>query len=119
MGVEKKKSDTSGYTAGDNFFGQILNAGIGDEKFIRDIVEIFLEECSETLANLKLAIDAEDVKNIQLFAHKLKSSFVMFDMNEAHKIAFNLENIEPENFVDAKDYLTELNSICSDSFKAL
>ena len=46
MSDNSENFDISQFTAGDSFFGQMKDAGIVDDEFIREIVEMFLLEYS-------------------------------------------------------------------------
>lgn len=106
-------------TAGDNFFGQMIEAGVADEKFIREIVEMFLEEGNQSLDKLTAAFDAKEHDNVKLFAHKLKSSFLMFDMHDAHALAVKLEGVNADNLSTFATTLSELRKACEVSFDLL
>ena len=88
----KTEDISSQFNAGDKFFRQMLDAGVADSTFIREIVKMFVEEGNESLKSLKQSIEQEDLPAIQLYAHKLKSSFLIFDMHEAHEIVSSLVN---------------------------
>ncbi len=94
----------SEFTAGDNFFGQMIEAGVADQRFIQEIVQMFIEEGQLSLNLLAQAIEQEDFSNIRLYAHKLKSSFLIFDMIDAHDFAEKLENDEVNNH----EYITAI-----------
>lgn len=102
----------NGFTGGDKFFGQMIEAGVADEKFIQEIVEMFIAEGQSSLNLLEQGIVDKDVASIQLYAHKLKSSFLMFDMVEAHAIAVELENIDVSNAEAASDLHVALQQNC-------
>lgn len=106
-------------TAGDNFFGQMIEAGVADEKFIREIVEMFLEEGNQSLNKLTTAYEAKVHSNVKLFAHKLKSSFLMFDMHDAHALAVKLEGVNADNLSMFETTLAELRKACEVSFGVL
>jgi HPt (histidine-containing phosphotransfer) domain-containing protein len=117
-----KNSDTSsseGFTAGDSFFGQMREAGIADDKFIREIVEMFLDEGGLSLDKLKEGLEKNDCNEIQLYAHKLKSSFLMFDMDEAHMLSVNLEKTTADNLAEAATSFERLTLICKRVFELL
>ena len=53
MGEKNENPDISKFTAGDKFFGQMKAAGIADDDFIREIVEMFLNESKVSLKTIK------------------------------------------------------------------
>jgi hypothetical protein len=115
----KTEDISSQFNAGDKFFRQMLDAGVADNTFIREIVKMFVEEGNESLKLLKLSIEQNDLPAIQLYAHKLKSSFLIFDMHEAHEIVCLLE--DPVLNEQSK-YLKmhgQLQEFCNETFKKL
>jgi HPt (histidine-containing phosphotransfer) domain-containing protein len=118
MSEENENFDISKFTAGDKFFGQMKEAGVADNDFIREIVEMFLKECAVSVKIIREGFENNDLDTIHLYAHKLKSSFLMFDMHEAHALAIVLEGIDKPLIPENKT-LTELEALCNKSFKML
>ncbi|WP_066758677.1 Hpt domain-containing protein [Crocinitomix algicola] len=116
---QKKKNQEQGYTGGDKFFGQLVNEGIGDDSFIHEIVTIFLDESNHCLKHLKQASKEQNLENVQLYSHKLKSSFLMFDMIEAHELVAKMENIEASKLSTVGQKIKRLDEICEKSFTLL
>ncbi len=110
--------DISKFTAGDNFFGQMKEAGIADDAFVREIVEMFLNESAGSLQIIEEGFANNDQQSIRLYSHKLKSSFLMFDMHDAHAIAEKLEHIETP-IASSFGIFNELQQICDKSFGLL
>jgi len=117
--MSEKKFSGNEFKAGDKFFGQMKEAGIADEAFIREIVVMFLEEGQQSLNELRAAFDSNSPEAVKLFAHKLKSSFLMFDMHEAHTLAVKLEKTVPDLRSSSAEDLKQLESICSENFRLL
>ncbi len=109
-----KDDDT--FKGGEVFFNQLKNSGVGDERFVMEIVEMFLEEGEETLQKLESAANTSEFENVRRYAHKLKSSFLMFDMNDAYKIALDLEQ---NDLTGSRVKINELKSACHRDFKLL
>jgi HPt (histidine-containing phosphotransfer) domain-containing protein len=63
----------------------------GDEDLLREIAEIFLDECPDALSEVKQAIDATDAGALQNAAHALKGSVGNFGASEAYEAALRLE----------------------------
>ncbi|MFT5821540.1 MAG: HPt (histidine-containing phosphotransfer) domain-containing protein [Crocinitomix sp.] len=118
MDESNEEFDISKFTAGDNFFGQMIEAGVADDTFIREIVEMFLIEGAVSLQAIVEGFENDDQKTIRLYAHKLKSSFLMFDMHDAHALAEKLEQIEAPVSSSIESF-SELQQICKQSFKLL
>lgn len=115
----KTEDNSSRFNGGDKFFRQMLDAGVADSTFIREIVKMFVEEGNESLKSLKHSIEQNDLPAIQLYAHKLKSSFLIFDMHEAHEIVSSLEDpVLNEQSENLKKH-AQLLEYCNDTFKKL
>lgn len=118
MKDNNENSEMTNFTAGDKFFGQMKEAGIADNDFFREIVEMFLKECVISLDAIKNGFENDNVQMIRLNAHKLKSSFLMFDMLTANDCAITLENLQ-ELTKAARTTFTELQEICDYNFRML
>jgi hypothetical protein len=118
MSDKDENYDISKFTAGDNFFGQMKEAGVADDAFIREIVDMFLTEGGVSLDKITEGFKNDDLSLIRLYSHKLKSSFLMFDMLDAHKHAAELEHVSLPLTTSLKT-LNELKAICDRSFKLL
>ena len=116
---QSKNIKQTSYTGGDEFFKQMIDEGIADDNFIREIVNMFLSEGAESLTALKTAYRDKEIKKVKLYAHKLKSSFMMFDMTDAHELATQLETIDKENFPEMAVILKNLEEACQWHFEAL
>lgn len=115
----KTEDISSQFNGGDKFFRQMLDAGVADNKFIREIVSMFIEEGMQSLISLKQGIEENDLTAIQLYAHKLKSSFLIFDMHEAHEIVASLEDPSLNDQQENLKKHTQLQEFCNDTFKKL
>lgn len=109
----------SEFTAGDNFFGQMIEAGVADQQFIQEIVQMFIEEGQLSLYSLAQAIEQGDFSNVRLYAHKLKSSFLIFDMIEAHDFAVQLEKDDMNNRESITTIYEALQNNCDIIFTKL
>lgn len=114
--MEDGNSPNNKFTAGDRFFGQMIEARVADEQFIKDIVEMFIQEGKITLSGLIASFSTKNVQDIKLLAHKLKSSFLMFDMLEAHELAIELENYKSETHDKHLEQFENLNDNCEQIF---
>lgn len=119
MSDNDSAENSNSFKAGDDFFAQMIEAGIADDKFIREIVEMFLEEGNQSIERLKAAFAEKRYDGVKLYAHKLKSSFLMFDMHEAYAIASELEKTDISNTPYSFTKLGELESICKSFFALL
>lgn len=107
------------FTGGDSFFGQMKAGGVADQQFIREIVQMFIEEGQLTLSLLGQGVLEKNIPNIRLYTHKLKSSFIMFDMIKEHELVTQLEKSETDNLKDSPALFTELEISCKVNFTKL
>ncbi len=92
----------------------------GNEDFVLEMVNIFLKNVKSSISSLNSAGINNDKKEISAIAHKLKSSFGMFKMNDAYNIVTKLELIENyKNKEDINQDIQLLNNISSKIFNAL
>lgn len=64
----------------------------GDEEFIQDMIQTFLEETPKDLSALQAAVEKEDWKEVGNTAHKLKSSIKMFGMADLRDEVLGIEH---------------------------
>lgn len=116
MSENDENFDISNFKAGDSFFGQMKEAGVADDAFVREIVEMFINEGNTSLKIIAEAFQNEDQQQVRLYGHKLKSSFLMFDMHDAHALAVKLEEAEAPLEASLNAF-NALQKICNRSFK--
>ncbi len=81
----------------------------GDEELLREIAEIFLEQCPEALSEVRAAVEAKDPTTLQEAAHSLKGSVGNFGAKDAFDAAFRLEMMgRQQDLTDSTAALAEL-----------
>ena len=73
-----------------------LSAVNGDGELLRDVVEAFLDEAPQLLAQIDQAIEDEDAAELRRAAHTLKGSMRFFGCHLACEHAFRLETMGKE-----------------------
>ncbi len=63
----------------------------GDEIFLQELIQIFIEEYNLKLARLEKAVEENDFQSIQEIAHNLKGSSANLSLPELQKTAYALE----------------------------
>jgi len=63
----------------------------GDQDLLKEIAELFLEECPASLEHVRAAVSAADPEAVQRAAHSLKGAVSNFGEKAAHKAALRLE----------------------------
>ena len=69
----------------------------GDEEFISNLFSIYLKNTAIELEKIKQAHKDNDISVIKKSAHKLKPSFITFQLMKLHAIAENLEDSNTMN----------------------
>lgn len=87
----------------------------GDEQFIREMVEAFLEEAPQGLEEMKRAEAAKDWDGLYQTAHRLKPSYEMMELNELKNKLEALEEILKSEPVARKAVRQLLREISSES----
>jgi PAS domain S-box-containing protein len=89
---------------------QALMAGVrGDEKLLRELVDLFLEDSSTMLADMKEAIELDDSGRLASSAHAFVGSLGNFASRRAFGRARELERVAREgNLESARGLFTEL-----------
>ena len=72
---------------------QSLSHMEGNEEFLRETVQIFLEEYPQILARLRVALDDADARTLKMEAHSMKGAMVDLGATSAYDAAFRLEHI--------------------------
>ena len=65
----------------------------GDEGLLREIAEIFLEQCPDALSEIRTAAQSGDASALERSAHTLKGSIGNFGANAAYEAALKLETL--------------------------
>jgi len=63
----------------------------GDEEFLKEILQIFLEEIPQRVDSFQAAIADNDMKKMANLAHSLKGSAMAIGAAECHNLAKNVE----------------------------
>lgn len=89
----------------------------GDYIFEKDLISIFLNEFPIKIHNLKISLEKEEFKEIQILSHSLKSIVAMFGIETLRKMFSELENavkISPINthaIKKFKDFINVLGKV--------
>ena len=72
------------------------NAG-GDEELLQSLIEVFVEQNVNDMSALTAAFDNQDRRALGMYAHKIRSSLVVFAADRAAQLAADLERIARSN----------------------
>ncbi len=80
-----------------------------DPQLLRDLVDLFLEECPRLVDEIRVALDRKDAKTLQRGAHSLKGSTTNLAAKMTSETAFKLERLaQAGDLGDAESVLQEL-----------
>lgn len=92
-------------------FERIHDATGGDEEFLAELVEIFLEDAELRLQEIRTAVEASDPTELRSTAHKLKGSSANMGATQLMGLAKTLEDMGHAGEVNGADvHLTGLVS---------
>lgn len=63
----------------------------GDEEFIQDILQTFMDEMPKDMQTMRNAIDHGDVTMAGKTGHKVKATLHLLGLEELKELAFNIE----------------------------
>jgi CheY-like chemotaxis protein/HPt (histidine-containing phosphotransfer) domain-containing protein len=87
----------------------LLSRVDSDAQLLRDLVDLFLEECPRLVDEIRVALDKKDAKAVQRGAHSLKGSSSNLAAKMASEAAFKLERLaRAGDLADAEGVLQEL-----------
>ncbi|MBE7444664.1 MAG: Hpt domain-containing protein [Planctomycetia bacterium] len=69
----------------------------GDDEFLKELAEIFIDDFPEQTSKIKEAIHSHDSSALEKAAHKLKGAVANFGNNVVFTAALNLEMMGREN----------------------
>jgi PAS domain S-box-containing protein len=91
----------------------------GDVDFMKEMIAIFLRNGKKDVDALVFAINKQDEVEINHLAHKLKSSFGMFDLNKGYTILNRIELKKYKNQEELLMLIEELTRIVEITFNEL
>ena len=71
-----------------------------DKEFLKELVEIFINDAPEHMSEIKEAVDSRNSEALVKSAHKLKGAVANFGKNATTHTAFKLETMGKENNLD-------------------
>ena len=92
---------------------------ISGDDFINELIDAFLDDAPNMLANMKSALAAQNVESFRRNAHSLKSNANTFGATELGALAKELEGMARENNLDIGNRLEVLNEVYARVAEAL
>ena len=73
----------------------------GDDSFLRDLIQIFLEDTPRRIAEIKTALAAGDSRTLTIAAHSLKGSAANFGAHHLRALCERVELCGKQDALDA------------------
>ncbi|MEY4521463.1 MAG: hypothetical protein RIT10_648 [Bacteroidota bacterium] len=80
---------------------QIEAISNGDKDFIQSIVELFIDNASSCLLEMKKGVTSKDAAKVKFYAHQIKPSIDLFEIKDAKELVRILEN---ESLYESVDF---------------
>jgi HPt (histidine-containing phosphotransfer) domain-containing protein len=88
---------------------QLMSRVDNDPQLLRDLVDLFLEECPRLVDEIRVALDSKDAKALQRGAHSLKGSTTNLAAKMTSEAALKLERLaQAGDLAHAESVLQEL-----------
>lgn len=85
----------------------------GDEFFVRDILQDYLEQMPFYISQIRQAVDVERLDILQNTSHKMKSLFTLLNASDLHKKAADIESNAKFRQTDWSDYRQRIEQIAN------
>jgi HPt (histidine-containing phosphotransfer) domain-containing protein len=79
---------------------ELLKKFDGDEGFLAELIEVFINDVPEQLSGIQKAVDSRNSNDIERSAHKLKGAITNFEEKAAFEAALQLELMGMESRLD-------------------
>ena len=86
---------------------KVLKIADGDEKFLKEVVGLFKEDCAEKLEEISSAIQKKDFKTIDEVAHSLKGAAGSLGAARMYELSFEMEKMGKEGRLEGIEELYE------------
>lgn len=93
----------------------------GDEKFVEDVIELFLKNTPSAIRNMKKYYQNENWDDLMMEAHKIRPSFNFMGIKELEDAAKAIENnaSKQSNTAQIKELLEKIEKISEYAFVQL
>ncbi|MGV8119338.1 MAG: Hpt domain-containing protein [Candidatus Xenobiia bacterium LiM19] len=79
----------------------------GDERFVREVINIFLMDAPLQMSAIKASIEKKDIEGICTYAHTLKGAAANVDALTMREICFNIESDARQGITDNVEIMLE------------
>ena len=93
----------------------------GNDEFIPQMIEMFLEDMPESFNELKMSYESGNYQGVSQAAHKMKSTFGFFGIESGRKLMLDLERPPEQEYAHpaVKDRITEAGTVLDKIVKEL
>ncbi|MEA5470402.1 response regulator [Spirulina sp. 06S082] len=112
LSVDREEEDVSSVAIDEKMWQELVEIGGDDaDGLIRDLVESYCEDSPRLLAGMREAIAHKDAKQLEYYAHTLKSSSASFGVMQFTDICAKLEKLaRSETTVGAEPLFTQVQA---------
>lgn len=79
---------------------QLLETVGGDESFLAELIQTFLEEAPRMLAEIRQALGEQDAEHLRRAAHSLKSNAAQFGAGQLQALSLQIEQLGKADDLD-------------------
>jgi len=77
----------------------------GDDEFLAELVETFLDDAPNLISDMKTGLDAEDAREVRRLSHGLKGNATDFGATRLSSLCFTLEHQAADGILDEAESL--------------
>ncbi len=96
-------------------FSYLLEMSKGDESFVKDMIEIFLNEIPSAMNFLTEKLEEKNWEKIANITHRIKTNYMMVGMKVQQENALAIEKMIKSNEFKEKEISTRIHQLKSDS----
>lgn len=91
----------------------------GDERFVEEVIDIFLIDALLQMNAIKASIEKKDIEGIRTHAHTLKGAAANVDALTMREICFNIESDARQGITDNAEMMLESLLLEYERFKEI
>ncbi len=93
----------------------------GNNKFINEMITVFIEQTPLEIGNLEKHLNAQDWKSLRATAHKMKSSYSFMGIKELEGIGKSLEEYAANeiNLDVIPEMISKIKTVCTKAMQEL
>lgn len=121
--LKQMNHESSGSPKSDNIptsrLEKLLSIFDNDRAYVREMIQIFLQENRKMLQDLLKAQKDKNRNHIMKIAHKLKSGYMVLSLKHQEKLAQEIETLAPDAQINLNSYIQELYQTTLETYNEL